>query len=119
MSRVIIDDKMPQFKRSNLAMLETALRDGAAQILVKAKTKAPHDKGGLRSDSLARKAGVLHQRVEFNTEYARYQEFGGDNKRTVRKYTTGGTGKHYLRNSGDSVAKDMTRIISKYTKRIA
>lgn len=39
-------------------------------------------------------------------EYARYQEFGGDGVRVVRHYTTPGTQAHYLRDAGDSVAKE-------------
>lgn len=38
--------------------------------------------------------------------YGRYQEFGGDGKRVVRNYTTPGTGAHYLKGAGDSVAKE-------------
>lgn len=38
--------------------------------------------------------------------YARYQEFGGDGKRVVRNYTTEGTQAHYLRDAGESVAKE-------------
>lgn len=38
--------------------------------------------------------------------YARYQEFGGDGKRVVRNYTTPGTQAHYLRDAGNSVAKE-------------
>ena len=38
--------------------------------------------------------------------YGRYQEFGGDGKRVVQNYTTPGTGAHYLKGAGDSVAKE-------------
>lgn len=112
-----INDKLPDFRRSAYRVLDDALREGARDILIKAKTRAPHDKGGLRSDTEINRIGVLKQRVSFWKEYARFQEFGGDSKKRVRRYTTGGTGKRYLKSSGDEIANKINLIFMKHGRR--
>ena len=115
---VIIIDKMPRFKNSLNDVLNDALREGARDILIDAKTKAPFKKGGLRSDTETKGIGKLKWQVSFFKEYARFQEFGGDSKRKVRNYTTAGTGKAYLKNAGDNVSKNrMLGIIRKHLTR--
>jgi hypothetical protein len=69
--------------------------------------------GGLRADSETRQIKKMHWRISFWKVYARYQEFGGDSNRTVRKYTTPGTGAHFLRNAGDEQVK---KLVSKFKK---
>lgn len=115
---VIIIDKMPRFKSSLNDVLNDALREGARDILIDAKTKAPFKKGGLRSDTETKGIGKLKWQVSFFKEYARFQEFGGDSKRKVRNYSTPGTGKAYLKNAGDNVSKNrMLEIIKKHLMR--
>ena len=111
---MIIINRMPSFSRSVDSIMEDALREGGRDILVKAKTKAPFQKGGLRSESDVSSQGRLKQRVSFWKEYARFQEFGGDSKRRVRNYSHSGTGAHYLRDSGDEQAKKMNMIFKKH-----
>lgn len=116
---VIVRDKMPAFKRSAFNALDDALAEGAREILIKAKTKAPYNESGvLRSESLIDKITPLHHRIEFNADYARFQEFGGDGKRIVRNYTTSGTGAHYLKDAGDNVVNRMNQIFIIYSKRV-
>lgn len=113
----MIDDRMPIFKISATQVLDDAVREGAKDVLLKAKTRAPLLKGSLRADTQVKRQSSIVYRISFNTEYARYQEFGGDGRRTVRNYTTSGTGKHYLRNSGDEVANQLDGLFKKHGAR--
>lgn len=99
---VRVDNKLPQFARNLGDKLNDAMRESATNILVASKQRAPFDKGGLRSDTDTKQVGRLHWRVSYWKEYARFQEFGGDGRRVVRNYTTGGTGKKFLSTAGNN-----------------
>lgn len=109
---------MPQFASQSRIVLGDALKEGARDILVKAKTKAPFEKGRLRADSEIKRNNALSWRISFWSEYARFQEFGGDAKRRVRNYTTPGTGKKFLKSSGDEVAKVIKMKFKKHARRV-
>jgi len=114
---VRVINRLPQFSRSAESVLNDALREGASDILLNAKNKAPFRKGGLRSDTWIKSPSKLVQRVSFWKEYARFQEFGGDGRRVVKKYTTAGTGKAYLKTAGDNVVRRMPSILKKHAGR--
>lgn len=114
---VTVRDKMPSFKRSLYSVMDDAIKEGARDTLINAKTRAPFDKGGLRSESDLKKVKLLHWRVSFWKEYARFQEFGGDSKRRVRNYSHSGTGKGYLKSSGDEQAKKIKMTLKKHSVR--
>lgn len=114
---VRVDDKLPQFKVVARMVLNDGLKEAGRDTLIKARTRAPFQKGGLRSNSEVKAVSLLWQRVSFWLEYARFQEFGGDEKRTVRRYSTSGTGKHYLRKSGDEMTKKLPMILAKHGRR--
>lgn len=114
---VKVTNKLPNFSLSVAQVLDDALRDAARDILVMSRNKAPFAKGGLRAESEIKRVGPLHQRVSYWKEYARFQEFGGDAKRRVRNYTTSGTGKNYLKSSGDQVANTIVRTFKKHAGR--
>jgi hypothetical protein len=114
---VRVNDKLPTFKRNLYNALNDALADGSKDILIKAKTRAPYKKGALRANSETRQQKVLSWRTSFWIEYARFQEFGGDNKRRVQNYSTPGTGKEYLKKSGDEVAESLVMTLKKHTQR--
>lgn len=105
---------MPQFRTSAFIVLNDALREGARDVLILAKTKAPYDKGGLRSDTEINSDRPLFQRISFWKEYARFQELGGDTTRRVKRYTTPGTGKAFLKTAGDTVATRMNLLFKKH-----
>lgn len=117
MSRVTVEDKLPSFKRSLYNVMDDALREGARDTLIQAKSNAPFKKGSLRSNSDTTKRTKLSWRISFWIEYARFQEFGGDGRRRVRKYSTSGTGAHYLGRAGDAQAKKMRGILNKHSRR--
>ncbi len=110
-------DKLPMFSVSAKRVLDDALREGARDTLIAAKTKAPFKAGQLRGDTEVKAVGKLTWRVSFFKEYARFQEFGGDGKRTVRNYSASGTGKAYLKSSGDEQARRINMIFMKHGKR--
>lgn len=115
---VRVVDRLPAFSSKLFVVLDEALQDGGRDILIKAKTRAPFKKGALRSNSDVKGIKPLHKRVSFWEEYARFQEFGGDGNRVVRRYTTSGTGKQYLSKSGYEVAGKMIFTIKKHTARV-
>lgn len=110
-------DKMPRFKASLYSVLDDALADASKDILINAKNRAPFKKGALRSNSENKQMRPLNWRVSFWLEYARFQEFGGDSRRRVVKYSTPGTGKGYLRKSGDEQASKLKAVVKKHTVR--
>lgn len=116
MSKVTINDRLPQFSRSLENMMESAMRSAARDILIDAENNAPVQKGELRADTHIKKMEKLHYRISFFKEYARFQEFGGDGKRTVRNYTTAGTGKRYLSRAGSAGAKKLARTLKTYAR---
>lgn len=101
-----IIDKTPQFLRLTNQQLDRAMFSMANDIQNLAKMKAPVKQGHLYSRIIARRKPGLKNAfvVEADMEYARYQEFGGDGKRKVKRYTKPGTGAHYLGNSGKIIA---------------
>lgn len=113
----IINDKLPSFTRSLYNVLDDALREGARDTLISAKNKAPFSKGNLRAESEVKKNVSLSWRISFWMEYARFQEFGGDSKRRVRKYSHSGTGAHFLKDSGDEQAEKLNMTIRKHAQR--
>jgi len=117
MSRITFKDRMPQFKRSLYNVLDDALAEAAKDTLIDAKNSAPFKKGGLRRDSVVSQVAKLRHRVSFNVEYARFQELGGDNKRTVRNYTTSGTGKSFLKSAGDKQIANLKVTMRKHASR--
>lgn len=114
---VKIEDYIERFGRSAINELDNAVREGAVNILVASKGKAPFDKGGLRSDTETKQIKKMHWRVSYWKEYARFQEFGGDKKRIVRNYTTAGTGKHYLSKAGDDETNNLKARLRVYAQR--
>lgn len=108
-------DNILGFVRNNGNAMDRALNRMAVDIERQAKSRVPvsatlamgNKRGGgghLRASGTHRKQGFLKYIVEFNKEYAAFQEWGGDGKRIVRHYTTPGTGKFYLRDAGRNIA---------------
>lgn len=117
MSKATVNSRMPQFKTSAAVVLNQALSEASRDIIINAKNNAPFKTGQLRADSSVSQRKPLSWRVSFDKEYARYQEFGGDSRRTVRKYSTGGTGAHFLKKAGDKQAKKLRPIFKKHGAR--
>lgn len=109
---VKIVDKMVAFVKENANAMDRSLARMAVDIERLSKQKVPlAETGQLRASGRQERKGLLRYQVSFNKAYARFQEFGGDSRRTVRKYTTPGTGKFYLRDSGRIIAKDALNYV--------
>lgn len=111
-------DNLPRFTKNLIPVIDDALREAGRDTLILAKKRAPFEKGGLRSNADLKQVSQLNWRVSFWQEYARFQEFGGDAKRKVRNYSTPGTGKRYLKSSGDEQAKKFTMTLKKHLPRV-
>lgn len=115
---VKVVDKLPQFTVRMHNTMNDAIREATRDILITSRNRAPFQKGQLRANSEATQIGFLKHRVSYWKEYARYQEFGGDGKRIIRNYTTSGTGRGFLKTSGDQVASKLVYTLKKHAGRI-
>ena len=112
---VRVVNKINDFVVKNAIAADRALGHMAIDIERLAKLKAPFKTGALRSSGRGTKIGFLKHQVQFNIEYAAFQEYGGDGKRRVKHYSKPGTGAHYLGNA----AKEVTSKAVNYFKREA
>lgn len=103
-------DSILSMAKANISEALTAMATATVQ---RAKMLAPmsnlETRGDLRNSGRVDEVSQLEKAAVFGNEivpYARYQEFGGDGKRVVRNYTTPGTQAHYLKEAGDSVARE-------------
>lgn len=117
-SKIKIIDNIVKFVKAEANATDRALNRMAVDIERLAKVRVPVDKGQLKSSGGHRRVGFLNYRTEFNKEYAAYQEFGGDGKRVVKRYTTPGTGKFYLKSSGDQIAEQAVTYIRNEVSKI-
>lgn len=121
MNKMIVEDKMPQMKRSIDSVMEDALNEGCKEIIDAAIKRTPHKDGSLRADKGTSSEGKLKKAVWWGnsaaSEYTLFQEFGGDEKRQVKSYTTPGTGAHFLKDAGDKVALKMNSTFQKHGMR--
>jgi hypothetical protein len=117
---ITIIDRSKAFAKKSATRTDRALFNMAKDIETLAKTKkVPVDKSHLQSKIEHKKMSARHYRVEVDAPYARFQEFGGDNKRRVKNYTKPGTGAHYLRDSGNIIKKAAVHYIKMQTQLIS
>lgn len=100
----IITDKTKEFIEANAVAIDRALNRMAIDIERLSKAQVPVLHGQLRSSGHHRRLGPLHYDIVYNKEYAAYQEFGGDGKRTVRHYSKPGSKKFFLRDPGKMIS---------------
>ncbi|RLA58674.1 MAG: hypothetical protein DRR04_10385 [Gammaproteobacteria bacterium] len=116
MSKVRVVNKMPEFQTKMAYAMEGALREMASDILIESRNKAPVKNGHLRGESYSSQFAPLVHRVEYLIEYAEYQERGArkDGTHVVRKYTTAGTGAHFLEKTAEKY--NLTKLKGKWRK---
>lgn len=118
---VRVDNKINVFTRMNEQAMERALARMRNDIFVLSQFKVPQKDGELRSSGEQKQMGRLHHRVQYGEkgaqEYAAYQHRGRrlDGSHVVKRYTTAGTQKNYLSDSGKIIASKA----SSYFKREA
>lgn len=115
---VKVVNKLPAYKVRLYQVLDDAVRETSLDILIKSKNKAPYgETGDLRADTEHKQIVPMKWRVSYFKEYARFQEFGGDSTRRVRNYTTPGTGKAFLKSSGDQAVINLKANVKKHSVR--
>ena len=100
MSDVTVINKIPQFIQEHAKAMDRALNRAAIDIERLSKQRVPFLKGQLKAGGHHKRVGFLNYITYFNKVYAAYQEFGGDKKRTVRRYSYEGKQKLYLTSAG-------------------
>jgi len=99
-------NKMTEFARENESAMDRALNKMSIDIERLSKEQVPFGKTGhLKASGRHQRYGKLKYKVEFDREYARFQEFGGDEKRKVIRYSMPGKKAHYLRDPGIEISK--------------
>lgn len=110
----VIKDRLPEFKRNLENLIDSGLRELGNDILEASRKVAPKKQGDLRANSVNRRVGNMHYRVEYNQEYAINQERGYAGGKTFRNYTTSGTGKKFLSKTGAMKSKEALVTLKKY-----
>jgi len=120
-ARTRVVNKMPQFSRNNEQAMERALSRMRNDIFVLSQFKVPLKDGNLQGSGEQMRMKRLHHRVQYGAsgaqDYAAYQHRGrrADGSHVVKNYTTAGTQKNYLSESGKIIASKA----SSYFKREA
>ena len=117
---VVIHGDLNKFERDTQLNIQNAIKAMADATVQRAQmlrdgNGVPVSSGGgtLQATGVVEPRGEYTQVAQFGAglTYGRYQEFGPDGdkytgKKTQWNYTTPGTGPHYLKTAGDSVAKE-------------
>lgn len=117
-SKTTFHNRFPQFQMKMDKMFDNVLRRMSADIVTEAKLNVPLKDGRLISSINYRKASQKTYEVYSDTEYSAYQERGmrADGSHVVRRYTTPGTGKHWLRNGAKEVASQVRSYFKMWSK---
>jgi hypothetical protein len=108
-----IKDNTQNFIEKNSAMLDRMLERMAKDVLNLTKVKIPYKSGNLQGLITQKRLNLLHHQVRIDESYAAYQERGRryDGSRIVKKYTTPGTGKDFMKKAGQSVARQFVQYM--------
>jgi len=105
-SSVRIDSNILANKAAIDQNLSAAIYNMANAILQTSRMVAPMKTGRLRYSGQVTGYG-LEREISYNTPYAAYQERGmrKDGSHVVRRYTTAGTGAHYLEKTAEAIVQ--------------
>ena len=121
---VRVDNRIRFFNQMNEQGMELALARMRQDIFVLSQFKVPKKEGTLQSSGNQRKIGRLHHRVAYGEngaqDYAGYQHRGmrRDGSHIVRKYTTAGTQKNYLGESGAIIASKASNYFKQEASKV-
>lgn len=112
------DNRFPQYRKQITDMCDSAMRRMSADLVTEAKMTVPMKDGQLISSINYKKIDVCHYEVEANAAYALYQERGmrEDGSHVVRKYTTGGTRKGFMKSGAKEVVKNIKSYFGMWSK---
>lgn len=115
---VVVVDRLPEWSRNLHSILDDAVGETAKDILIDSRGKAPYKKGGLRRESDTNQISSMHHRVSYWLEYSAAQEAGKRKGVYFKRYTTPGTGPHFLQTAGDKRVETLKLAIRKHQARI-
>lgn len=109
-------DNIMRFYKLTATSMDNAIGKMAKDVKQIASIRVPYLSGDLQASIKPVKKAMMHHRVEVGgggINYAHYQEAGQrkDGSHRVRKYSTPGTGKHFLKDAGESVEKNVINYI--------
>lgn len=107
-------DSLAKMARKNISEALYAMATATVQRTNFMAPAIPYKTGNLYRSGRVDNDSELEKSAVFGNEivpYARFQEYGGDARRVVRHYTPRSpeAGAGYLKNAGDSVAKEGIR----------
>lgn len=123
-STVRVDNRIRIFNQINEQGMELALQRMRQDIFVLSQFKVPKKDGTLQGSGKQEKKGRLHHRVSYGEDaaqdYAGYQHRGmrRDGSHIVRKYTTAGTQKDYLGESGAIIASKASNYFKQEASKV-
>lgn len=123
-STVRVDNRIRIFNQINEQGMELALQRMRQDIFVLSQFKVPKKDGTLQGSGKQEKKGRLHHRVSYGEDaaqdYAGYQHRGMrlDGSHIVRKYTTAGTQKDYLGESGAIIASKASNYFKQEASKV-
>lgn len=115
MGGVHVDSQIPRHKQGTKKNMNLALQRMRNDVFILSQVKVPYKEGTLQNSGQQKQIADLHHRVSYGEngadEYAGYQHRGmrRDGTHVVRNYTTAGTGKDYLEESGLVIAGKAVR----------
>lgn len=106
-------DNTKRFAGVNEKVMDTALAQMSLDVKILGIAKVPYKGGDLQRSAEHKRVGRLHHRTQFNEDYAAYQERGKrrDGTHVVRRYTTPGTGKGFLKSAGMQVDRQKLKYV--------
>jgi len=121
---VRVDSKIPQFRMNTKQAADLMLAKMRNDAFVLSKAKVPVKEGDLSASGKQEKVKALHHRVSYGESlrdpYAPYQERGSrkDGSHKVKRYTTAGTGKDFLKNAANNVISKSTQYAKQAFARV-
>jgi len=116
---VKVTNNIKRFVAQNASAMDRSLNKMAVDIERLSKEQVPFRNGQLKASGKHLKRGFLKWQVEYDTVYARYQEFGGDARRVIRNYTLPGKKSFYLRDPGDLISRRAVQYFLQEAKTIS
>jgi hypothetical protein len=106
--KMVIKNGLQRFKNANGRLMDMAMERMTRDTATLAKVRMPYREGDMTDNTSVERKRTMRYRVLVNVEYAAYQERGQrkDGTHKVRKYSTPGTGKDFLKGSGQTIARD-------------
>lgn len=109
-------DNIMRFYKLTATSMDNAIGKMAKDVKQIASIRVPYLSGDLQASTKPVKKAMMHHRVEVgggDINHAHYQEAGQrkDGSHRVRRYSTPGTGKHFLKDAGESVEKNVINYI--------